>query len=130
MGSLCQLDGRFCGPQSLQDWWRRKRICVLPLMSISSCSSSSQPISVDRTAGFPSKLPYTVLWTRSPGFESTGFSPVTSFSPVSHYTVSTQLYTFILSAPYDLSNRKRCKIKYFSEGTPCRLVNKFQLVQE
>ena len=120
----------FVGPRVLRTRCRKETICAVPLTSIAPCSSSWQPISVDRTAGFPSKLPYSILWTRSPGFESTDFSPSTSFSPYSTYTGSTQLYQFIPSASHDLSNRKRHQIIYFSEVTSNQLVNRYQPVQE
>jgi hypothetical protein len=122
--------GDFLGPRTIRTRCRRETICAGPLTSRAPCSSSWQLIYIDRTAGFPSKLPYSTLWTRSPRFESTDFSSSTSFSPFSHYTGSTQLYQFIPSASLDLSNRKRRQIKYFSKVTSCQLVNSYQPVQE
>lgn len=122
--------GDFFGPRAIRTRCRRETICDVPLTSIAPCSSSWQPISVERPAGFPSKLPYSMLWRRSPRFESTDFFQSTSFSPVSHYTGSTQLYQFIPSASRDLSNRKRRQIKFFSEVTSCQLVNNCQPVQD
>ena len=76
MRSLCQLDGSFCGHQRHQDEVQKRNNLSCASDVNSTCSSSSQSISVDRTAGFPSKLTFSVRWTRSPGFESTDFSPM------------------------------------------------------
>ena len=74
------------GPIAIRTRCKRETICAVPLTSTAPCSSSLQSISVDRTVGFPSKLPYSVLWKSSPGFESKDFLPYISFSTVSHYT--------------------------------------------